>query len=127
MKYTVFFISFFMLIFSSCVSIAYAKRFHKDGHEIEILWKQKGKKLKAWGKITGGESTCVQMNLSIYFKNSVSGRSAHIDTTINNYRPSGRSNYSGQDKLYLPKNNSFHSKSTKNKWYVDDYYLKCLN
>ena len=59
MKHTIFFISLFMFIFSSCGSIAYAKRFHKNDHEIEILWKQKGKKLKAWGKITGGDSTCV--------------------------------------------------------------------
>lgn len=127
MKHTIFYTSLILFIFSSSVSIAYAKRFHKNGHEIEILWKQKGKKLKAWGKITGGESTCVQMNLSVYFKNSESGSSAHIDTTINNYRPTGRNNYSGQDKPYLPKNNSFHSKSTQNKWYVKNYYLNCLN
>jgi len=45
----------FLIAISICLIFpntpnAFAKRFHKDGREIEILWKQKGNnKLKAWG------------------------------------------------------------------------------
>lgn len=100
--------------------IAQAKRFHKNGHEIEILWKQKGKKqLRVWGKITEGKKTCKQMNYTIRFKNSENGYSAYVNGFINNYRPTGRNNYKASDDI----SPTSHKKS----WYVTSYEIKCLN
>lgn len=100
--------------------IAQAKRFHKNGYEIEILWKQKGyKQLRVWGKITGGKKTCKQMNYVIRFKNSENGHSAYVNGFINNYRPTGRNHYRAKDDI---------SKNSYDKcWYVSSYQFDCLN
>ncbi|MBU0946653.1 MAG: hypothetical protein KJ804_11820 [Proteobacteria bacterium] len=96
-----------------------AKKFHEDGHEIEILWKQKGEQLRTWGKITGGKTTCKQMNYTISFQNSENGSYARVHGFINNYRPIGRNNFRASDKIY----NTSHDKS----WYVTSYDINCLN
>ena len=111
------------------VSVSQAERFHdKDGHEIEILWKQKGKKkLTAWGGgISGGKRTCKQMNYSIRFKNSESHRSAYVDGYIKDYRPTGRNTFKGSDDIYK-RSRKFAQRSAKNAWYVRSYSIDCLN
>lgn len=115
----------FCLLFSLVIvligsQLVQAKRFHKDGHEIEIMWKQKGdRELRVWGKITGGRNTCKQMNYTIRFQNSENGRSAYVNGFINNYRPNGRNNYKASDDIY----NNPKEKS----WYVTSYGFECLN
>ncbi len=106
------------ILFTGTQSVQ-AKKFHKRGHEVEILWKQKGSVMRVWGTVTDGEKSCKQMNYSIYFKNSETGSRAHVQGFIHNYRPSGRNNYKASDKI--------SSTSHKKNWYVDDYYLDCLN
>lgn len=127
MKISIIFTTLFISTLILGNSIVHAEKFHKDGHEIEILFKQKGDKLSVWGKITGGKSTCEQMNLSIYFDNSVSGQSTSISTKVNKYRPQGRNNFKAVTKIYKKTRKEFHQKSSRYKWFVDSYYLKCLN
>lgn len=127
MKFTIFFTTLFFSILILGSSIVHGKKFHKDGHEIEILFKQKGDKLNVWGKITGGKSTCEQMNLRIYFDNSISGQNASVSTKINKFRPNGRNNFKAVTKIYKHSSKEFHQKSSRYKWFIDNYYLKCLN
>ncbi|MBU1456614.1 MAG: hypothetical protein KKD01_18005 [Proteobacteria bacterium] len=114
------------IVFSGS-QIAQAKRFHKDGREIEIMWKQKGKELHAWGKITGGEETCKQMNYEISFRNSETSSSARVMGYINNYRPNGRNNFNADVDIYLYRRQEFVVRVSKNAWYVRNYSIDCLN
>lgn len=106
---------------------AYGEKFHKQGREIEILWKQKHDRLLMWGKITGGKDSCQQMNLQVYFKNSESGQSASISTMIKKFRPIGRNNYKGEKEIYIPRNKEFLVKASRYRWFVKNYYIECLN
>jgi hypothetical protein len=125
-------ITIFLLLILTMVltdnSNAHAKKFNKDGYEIEILWKQKGtKKIVAWGKISEGKKECVQMNYTIYFRNSELGTQAKIEGNINNYRPNGRNTFKAEVAIYKDYRNKSIKKSSKNAWYVKSYYLDCLN
>lgn len=127
MKFTLLLSIFFLSILCFDSSVAFGKRFHRKGYEIEVLFKQKGKTFKVWGKMSGGKYSCEQMNLRIYFDNLVSGQRTHVSAVINQYTPQGRNNYKAVTKISKQHKKEFHQKSSRYKWFVYKYYFKCLN
>lgn len=106
------------------VHTTYAKRFNKKGYAIDISTKVKKSKVKIWGKITDGKK-CSQLNLDVYLNNSVTGQSISFNAFIDDYRPKSRNNFNTKYKSIWHKK-KFHTKKGKRSWYVDSFYIKCL-
>lgn len=110
-------LSIFVVLLVMLASNCMATELRKNGYDIDVFWKQSGKKLKVWGDVGRGRS-CRQLNLSIIFSNSNDSGSAHLEAAIQNYSPKSRNTYKAYETVYL--------KKYRKHWHVESVDTECL-
>ena len=112
-------LAFFMIVPSVCQ----AEKFNKDGYELDLEWQQidkNGRKeLHVVGKIRGGETRCLQLNIKLDFVNSKDdSASARGKVALKRYNQKYWNRFRTVDEVSV---DMAHAKY----WQVDNIYIKC--
>lgn len=108
---------FLFLICIAIPTIAHADKFRIGNRTVGLTYKQSGNRLIVKGHISGRRA-CNQLNVDIFFDNNRESNTAHVETAIKNYKPSGRG-FKVKDRVYS-------KKIYRKGWYVGNIYLNCL-